>query len=54
MIFHEQVDSVLSAMSRVGIWVVLAAVAAGVVLLARRYLMRDRHAADLVDPSRGI
>jgi membrane protein DedA with SNARE-associated domain len=41
MIFHEQVDGVLSAMSRVGLWVLLAAVPVGVVLLARRYLNRS-------------
>jgi len=51
MIFHEQVDGVLSAMSRVGVWVLLAAVGVGVALLAWRYLLRSRHDADLVEPS---
>ena len=54
MIFHEQVDGVLSAMSRVGIWVLLAALAAGVALLARRYLVRGRRGAELVSPSASI
>ncbi len=42
MIFHEQVDAVLSGLSRVGVWVLLASVAVAVALLARRYLVRDR------------
>jgi membrane protein DedA with SNARE-associated domain len=54
MIFHEQVDGVLSAMSRVGIWILLAAVAVGAALLAWRHVMRSRRAAELVSPSSGI
>lgn len=42
MIFHEQVDGVLSALSRVGVWVLLALAAVAVVLLARRYFVRAR------------
>jgi membrane protein DedA with SNARE-associated domain len=42
MIFHEQVDAVLSGLSRVGVWVLLGSVAVAVALLARRYLVRDR------------
>jgi membrane protein DedA with SNARE-associated domain len=42
MIFHEQVDAVLSGLSRVGVWVLVASIAVAVALLARRYLVRDR------------
>jgi len=54
MIFHEQVDAVLSAMSRIGIWILLGAVVVAGALLARRHLVRGRHAAHLVNPSESI
>lgn len=54
MIFHEQVDAVLTALSRVGVWVLLASVAVAVALLARRYFVRARHSADLANPTAGI
>jgi membrane protein DedA with SNARE-associated domain len=54
MIFHEQVDGVLSAMSRIGIWILLAVVAVAGALLARRYVVRGRHGAEVVNPSGGI
>jgi membrane protein DedA with SNARE-associated domain len=50
MIFHEQVDGVLSAMSSVGIWLLLGAGAVGVALLARRYLNRGRRGVEVVSP----
>ena len=48
MIFHEQVDGVLSAMSRAGIWILLVAAAVGIALVARRQLTRRRRLADSV------
>jgi membrane protein DedA with SNARE-associated domain len=50
MVFHEQVDAVLSALARVGVWVLLAALAVGVAWLARRFLVRGRHGAELARP----
>jgi membrane protein DedA with SNARE-associated domain len=54
MIFHEQVDSVLSAMSRIGIWILLGAVVVAGALLARHYLVRRRPGTHLVNPREGI